>query len=45
MNYTIYILLAVFGLIFIINLIITRKRINKRKSRKFMDRSEEDLKE
>ncbi|MEB8329646.1 hypothetical protein OO009_09780 [Flavobacteriaceae bacterium KMM 6897] len=40
MNYTIYILLAVFGFIFVINLIYTRKKSNKRKSKKFMDRAD-----
>lgn len=37
MDYTIYILLAVFGLVFIVNLITNRKRAKRRKSRKFMD--------
>ncbi|WP_200960647.1 hypothetical protein [Sediminicola sp. YIK13] len=44
MNYTIYIILAVLGFIYVINLIYTRRKINKRKSKKFMDRSDEDLK-
>ncbi|WP_411031486.1 hypothetical protein [Spongiimicrobium sp. 3-5] len=37
MNYTIYILLAVFGLVFFVTLIKNRKNAKRRKSRKFMD--------
>ncbi|MEH6680909.1 MAG: hypothetical protein V7724_10205 [Sediminicola sp.] len=41
MEYGIYILLGVCGLIFVINLIVSKNRGARRKSRKFLDRYDE----